>query len=544
MIPARYAVLLVFVVQLDAAQSRSVEGVVVNPITKAGIAGASVTFYTPQAVRYQATTDPSGAFKIAEMDLGEYRALVEKDGFAVLPTELLKVEMNESTAPVRVRYEMQLAAKQDSKLAGRVLDSQGKPLARAAVDLIRGPEYRFRTFTDADGRFTFDQLAQGAYKLRAAPPAAGAGVATYFPSSIEESGAERIMIRGTAEIDGFRLRTAPVVHVRGAAVKADGKPAPQAIVRLVPMIQQPAHVVASVESFFTVAGESLGPGPDEARIVTGDDGSFDFPAVRAGEWRIVANLDEVSGVMPVIVQQTDIGPIHMQLESPQTLKGSAHWSVRFASGGRLGFVLNLAEGTMLPIWLESMDGQPSALRLAVIQAGGAVELNDLPLGGYRIHSLLALVDGHLLLGAAQAPAQRPDITLFYTVRLRDDDPVLLNEDQPLDVSRLTVKNAVSGSVRGTIEHAEEFPGVPAVVLVPAEDNPGNYGVLVTAKRDGTFGASGLASGSYYAAAFSSLDLAGLRDPELLRRVISLDKKISVELGSTTELKLTASAWPE
>jgi len=207
-------------------------------------------------------------------------------------------------------------------------------------------------------------------------------------------------------------------------------------------------------------------------------------------------------------------------------------------------VLNVAEGTMLPIWLESMDGQPSALRLAVIQAGGAFALDDLPRGGYRIHSLLALVGGHLLLGAAQAPAQRPDIALFYTVRLRDDDPVLLNRDRPVDVSMVSVRAVMSGNVRGTIEHAEEFTGIPAVVLVPAEDNPGNYGVLVTANPDGTFAASGLASGSYYAAAFPSLDLAGLRDPDLLRRVVAADTKVSVEVGSTTELKLKAGAWPE
>ena len=190
MIPARFCALLAFVFQVAAAQSRPVEGVVVNRVTGAGIAGANVTFYTPQAVRYQATTDASGAFKIAKMDLGEYRAVVEKDGFAVFPADPFRVEAGASTSPVRVRYQMQFAAKQDSKLAGRVLDSQGKPLALAAVDLIRGPEYRFRTLTDADGRFTFDQLAPGAYKLRAAPANAGAGVATYFPSSIDESGAE------------------------------------------------------------------------------------------------------------------------------------------------------------------------------------------------------------------------------------------------------------------------------------------------------------------------------------------------------------------
>jgi hypothetical protein len=547
MIPARYSALLAFAVQVAGAQSRPLEGLVVNRITGAGVAGANVTFYTLQAVRYQATTDASGAFKIGQMDLGEYRALVEKDGFAIFPAEPLKVEADERTEPVRlrVRYEMQFAAKQDSKLAGRVLDAQGKPLALAAVDLIRGPEYGFRTFTDADGRFAFDQLAPGAYKLRATPPAAGAGVATYFPSSIEESGAERIIIRGTAEIDGFRLGTAPVVHVRGMAVQENGKAAPLAIVRLVPMIPQPAHVVASVDSFFAVAGESLGPGPDEARVVTGDDGSFDFPAVRAGEWRIAANLEEASGVMPVIVQQSDIENIRVRVEPPLTIKASARWAISCVMG-RLTCGSKAADGAALPMWFQALDGQPSLLTLGVSQTDGALAIEHIPQGRYRILTLAPFVDGHAVQGThgnldRLDPSSQP-MKLTYGVSLGEGGQVLLNVDSPVDLSATSLRTAMSGTVRGTVENAPENSGVPAVVLVPAGDY--TYGVLVTAKPDGTFVASGLASGSYYVAAFPSLDLAGLRDPELLRRVISFDKKILVELGSTTELKLTASPWPE
>lgn len=446
---------------------------------------------------------------------------------------------------MRVRYELQFAAKQDSNLTGRVLDSQGKPLALAAVDLIRGPEYRFRTFTDADGRCKFDQLAPGAYKLRAAPPAVGAGVATYFPSSIDESGAERIMIRGTAEIDGFRLRTVPVVHVRGVAVQENGKPAPQAIVRLVPMIPQPAHVVASVDSFFTVAGESLGPGPDEARVVAGDDGSFEFPAVRAGEWRIVANLEEASGVMPVIVQQSDLENIRVRVEPPLTIKASARWSISCVMG-RLTCGAKTADGAAFPMRFQALDGQPGLLTLGVAQTDGAFAIQNIPQGRYRILTLAPFVDGHAVPGAQRYqdrldPSSQP-MNLTYHVSLSEGGPVLLNTDSPVDLSTTSLRTAMSGSVRGTVESAPENSGVPAVVFVPARDYM--YGVLVTAKPDGTFGASGLASGLYYAAAFPSVDMAGLRDPELLRRVISFDKKILVELGTTTELKLTASAWPE
>jgi len=103
---------------------------------------------------------------------------------------------------------------------------------------------------------------------------------------------------------------------------------------------------------------------------------------------------------------------------------------------------------------------------------------------------------------------------------------------------------MSGSVRGTVESTPESNGVPVVVLLPAGDSITEYGLLITAKPDGTFGVGGLASGSYYAAAFPSLDMDGLRDPELLRRVVEADEKISVQVGSTTELKLTVRAWPE
>jgi hypothetical protein len=295
---------------------------------------------------------------------------------------------------------MQFAAKQDSRITGRVLDSEGSPLPFAPVDLIRSPEVRMRTTTDENGRFAFEQLSTGAYKLRAAPAGSlirsgavrTADVATYFPAAIEESDAERIMISGSAAIDGFRLRTAPVVRVRGVVVDEEGKPSKQATVRLVPMIPQPAHVLASLDSYFIVAGESLGDGPEESRTLTGEDGSFEFPAVRAGEFRIVADVNAVaSGVMPVIVQQRDIQDLRVRVTVP-AIHGSARWAV-FCVSGRLSCGIRPAEGAVFPIWLQAMDGQPSRLALGVGQSGGTFELNHVTQGRYRMHSLPPLMDG-------------------------------------------------------------------------------------------------------------------------------------------------------
>jgi len=311
------------------------------------------------------------------------------------------------------------------------------------------------------------------------------------------------------------------------------------------MISQPAHVVASVDSSFTVAGEGLGPGPDEARVVAGDDGSFDFPAVRAGEWRIVANLEEASGVMPVIVQQSDVENIRVRVEPPATIEASARWSVSCVMG-RLTCGSKSAEGAAFPMWFQALDGQPSLLTLGVAQTDGAFAIEHIPQGRYRILTFFPIMDGHAVPGAQRYPdrldpSSQP-MNLTYHVSLSEGGPVLLNTDSPVDLSTTSLRTAMSGSVQGTVENIPENTGIPSVVLVPAGDY--SYGVLVTANPDGTFGASGLARGSYYAAAFSSLDLAGLRDPELLRRVIAADNKIIVEVGSATELKLTVSAWLE
>src|SRR5580658_9852033 len=214
-----------------AQSGAPVEGEVRNRSTGAGIAGASVTFLTKDAARYRAATDASGTFRIADVEPGQYQAVVEKSGFVIFPKEPFQTERG--GAPVQLQYQLQFGVLPRASLSGRVLDNHGKPAAAARVVLMRGPELSFTTTADGDGRFAFTQLDPGAYTLLAAPamPASQAqtdgprteDVATYFPSSIEEKGAQRMMIRGNAEVDGFQLQAAPVFRVRGVVTDNYGK---------------------------------------------------------------------------------------------------------------------------------------------------------------------------------------------------------------------------------------------------------------------------------------------------------------------------------
>jgi Carboxypeptidase regulatory-like domain len=553
---------------LWAQTGTSLDGVVVNQVTGAAISGASVTLFTRQAERYRAITDSAGRFHIVAVDQGQYEAMIEKSGFVLFP----KDPVIAAAEPVRLSFQMQFGASQRASLKGHVLDHQDKPAASAQVDLIRGPELRFTTVTDADGRFAFDKLDPGGYKLRAAPSSAGS-VATYFPFSLDESGAQRITIRGAAEIDGFRLRSAATFHVRGVVFdEATSKPVAKAIVKLVPIIPQPAHVVASFDSRFLVTPASSGPAPEESRTLTAADGSFDFPSVRQGNWNIVAEAAPLidarsgfdftpSGVQSIFVRDSDLQGVQVRLAQTFTFTGSSSWVVAQchtleppSPGGLCPGAVDgrkAPEGTVYPLWLRAVDGQASILDLSVIQADGTYISGPIHPGRYLIQALPALAnpampkDAHVRDYTA-TQVQVPFSKSMEPVELRRGSGTIGVSGGGVfdpDGTRPPVPKllAVPGAVRGAVEKGAGT----TVVFLPEEysQNP-SVGQLAFSRPDGTFEALRLAPGSYYCAAFPGLDFEGLRDPELLPRIVAARTQVKVEAGTTTELNLKLTPWPE
>lgn len=538
-----------------------VDGVVVDR-GGVGVSGATVTFFTRQSVRYQATSDSSGAFHIGEVESGAYEAMVEKTGFVVFSKD--RVEVGEGGAPVRVHYEMPFGTTRPATLRGRVMNSQGQPAANAQVDLITSAELWHGTMTDADGRFSFDRLSPGVYKLRAAPAnGSRSDVATYFPASMDEAGAERIVVRGNALVDGLWLQTAPVFHVRGV-VRDNNGPAARVNVKLTPITQQAAHVISSFGPYFLTASEGRGPGPDVAYAVTAADGSFDFSPVPAGEWRVVAQTAEASGAQSVTVQERDVTSVQVNVAPPFELTGSAGWAVAqchdpgppdkgVTPGTQTTVIMcgvdgrRAPGGTAYPIWFDAMDGQSSILTAAVIQGDGTFSLQPVHAGLYAIKTLPALANpavtnGHVLDYSLPAIRNR-EVAKGATAEVGRNFGALelsgggvFNPDgtKPVQPALLTGP----GEVRGTIE---EGAGA-AVVLVWAEHSEDALGQFVLCQTDGSFEAKRLAPGSYYAAAFRGLDIEGLRAPELLQHVIATGIKVEVKADSSTELRLQAEVW--
>src|ERR1700722_12800245 len=68
---------------LYAADGVTVEGLVVNSVTGAGVAGVTVemTVSAPPALKYRTRTDAVGEFRFLDVAPGEHAISYEKDGF-------------------------------------------------------------------------------------------------------------------------------------------------------------------------------------------------------------------------------------------------------------------------------------------------------------------------------------------------------------------------------------------------------------------------------------------------------------------------------
>ncbi len=554
-----------------AQASAGLEGVIFNRTTGAGIPGANVTLFNGQAVHHRAKTDERGTFQIARVEAGHYHVLIERDGFAFHPNEQLVIEHGGS---IHVRYGMEMGLDLASaNVRGRVLDSQGRPQSFALVELFHGSKLESTTIANDDGRFVFNEVTRGVYRIRAAPSYTKAlaggtqvpdpdgirreDVATYFPSSVDEAGAQAVVVREDVVIKEFKLRAAPVIRVRGHVVDEFGNPSARTRVKLLPLTREPAHVVAGLNDYFVAIGEGSRQGEPEALVLTGEDGSFEFPSVHSGEWGIMAEgvptTDSQgftlvsSGSTPIVAQQSDIQGVRVQLVAPFSLYGSSVlWSLSWAAD-RLHFARRASEGTVVPIWFHAVDGGNSMLNLAIVQRDGTLGLERVPPGRFMVLPLIPFFMDHLMLGvkyyfqepAAEFTPNSKPMHLNFEVSLNSRGP-LLDIDNPVSPLALEMEATRSGSVRGTVENGN----VAAVVILPDRILQGEYGLFVLCDRDGTFEAHGLAPGNYHLAAYRGLSREGLREPELLQRTMASETNLRIEIGSSAQVQLSAMPWPE
>ena len=532
----KLAVFCAALAALAAAQdTATIDGVVVNKATGAGIGGVTVWFWSSGTNSYKAVTNEAGSFQVSGLTPGDYSSSVQKSGYtSPEPDDLLllgdppKRHISAGPEPVHFRFELNPPA----VLRGRVLGADGNPV-RAAVEL----DPQRRVDTSADGSFAFENLAPGSYTLLARPKVEAhvtgkdeirtEVVPTFFPSALDRSQAESITVRAGADFNGYeiRLQSAEVQRVRGIVLNPDGKPAAKAQVRLQAKVSDDTGLTingfAGNQRVYSLRKGTVAGQPDEQPVVTGEDGVFEFPSVRSGDWTVRVTSDWIHDESSNRnILRFGSAALRVEHQDPEELK------IRFVTPFRLSLpaVVVLSDGSLpapgvsVSVTLVS-DTAPTMLRTQ-IEPGGVLQFDNVLPGTQRIQADVEAGNYYtdsIWLGSTNVTGQSIELT-------PDSPPV-----------RIVLKPA--GTVRGTVVEAD----TATVVLFPQALAGAGYSIQ---SAGGSFELTGVSPGEYYAIALDRFDPLTILTSLPLRDLIPTAASVKVEPGATASVQLKLNHFPD
>ena len=496
------------VAALLPAQNISIEGVVVNVRLRAeGVGGATVVYAPGQMV----LTDEAGVFRGTVAKPGDYSGYVAKQQGYLEDLVQFRFHVSADGSPVRPRVELTPPA----ILRGRVLGVDGKP-ARATVEL--GPKYSART--DDDGYFTIDRLPPGSFILLARPEAAEPvstqeglrteAAPTYHPSTLERAQAESITIRAGADLSGYeiRLQSAPVYRLSGVVFDLDGNPARDAVVQLLDKVGDVVSEYTGGPAVFAIKPSSSAETPSPTQSTsTGDDGTFEFPSVRPGDWIVRVESDSVRDE----IQQRDGSSFRQRDDQPGPAGDLDDVRIRL----RMPFDLSgTVDGGNVTVALTGETGYFGGT--ARSDANGALRFEGIIPGRYQIS---AQAGGNyyasVLLGSSEVTGQ--------TVELTASSPPM----------RVVLRHG------GTVRWAPDQSGSWTVVLLPQRLMGFGYSAPSQASQ-----LTGIPPGEYYAIALDRFDPRTRSDSAHLREFVPRATSVRVEEGSDAFVELKINHAPD
>jgi hypothetical protein len=532
----KFVVFCAVLATLVAAQeTATVEGVVLNKVTGAGVGGVTVWFWSSGTNSYKAVTDDAGTFHLSELTEGDYSSSVQKSGYSdpalneLDPlTDPPKRHISPGAEPARYRFELIPPA----VLRGRVIGTDGNP-ARADVELAPGRSVS----TNSDGSYAFENLTPGAYMLLAHPKRTEHAavndeiraevVPTYYPSALDRSLAESITVRAGAELDGYeiRLQSAEVHRVRGVVLNPDGKPVAKARIQLrAKIVETPGLTIrgsAGKGLNYSIRTSPLGGQPDEQPFTTAADGVFEFPTVRMGEWTAQATSDWIRdevqkrnflrfGSATFRVEHQDPDFLTIQFVTPFSLSVPASVVVSDGSTPAPGvsvFVTLMSDTASTMI--RTPIGPEGILRFGEVLPGTQRIQADVEAGNYYV--------GSVLLGSTDITGQ--------SVELTPASPPL----------KIVLKPG--GTVRGTLEQGD----AATVILFPQDFIGTGYSVQGTGN---SFELQGIPAGRYNAVAMDRFDPSILRDATRLRGLLVRATSVQAQPGAVSSLQLRVNHLPD
>ncbi len=484
------------------AAAQTVEGSVLNSVTGSGIAGVTVDIVQKGNKVYSTTTDTQGHFLVEGVKAGSYAVQYSspdhwpsdpgypwpyQPGLGSYP----RFQMTAGGNPVKLVLRMLPLP----TLTGRIVDGKGEPIPGAALDLD-GPATGRAYKADAKGRFEAHQyLLPDAYRLWVTPPfelkppdpepdgRALGWTQTFYPGVAQCDAASKVVLRpGDVRDIEIKLLAVPAHAVRGVLLNPDGEPAPKTEVSLT--------------------------GPANLTTESKPDGTFEFPVVVDGEWRLLA---EPNGA-------------HLQASQWIEMTGHEIENVKLR--------LNPSFTVRFKVVMDTPKGMP-APKPPQIQLASHVTRSMREMGHYGRGSPQALTDGDFSFegiypGFYSINAFAPPGYYLDSVRVGDAEVTTQEVEISGPVSAAVVFKTNGGTIRGTVENCAS--GV--VMLFPTDPSTRRWGFVRTATCDSNdrYQITGMRPGEYYALAFSAFSSA---DYFRLWNMVMLDESLLKQAGSVT-----------
>jgi protocatechuate 3,4-dioxygenase beta subunit len=341
----------------------------------------STASYRPprSRVHYLYRTAPDGTFELP-LIAGQYDLIFERSGY--LLESVVNVSVKKDGVPVLATLHRPVT------LAGRVLRSDGEPIARTELSAIGENSDKRNTRTDEDGRFRVTNLRKGPYEVKAVDleSKAEASVGAVAP------GPELVIV------------LPETFTVTGRVVdQVTGKPIPGAEVH-------------------PLAADRLDM--QDLQVTTDDDGRFEVKGLEAGRYHLVV---KAKGYVKEETREVNVGcgfaPEDLEIaldpglqlagqvvdESGNLVPGATVEAIGLDHRGWREDEHNvLAEGLSDPSGLFSLRGlEPSEILLKAKKEGMAPDSQVVKIDGDRDDLVLTLGQGLELSGQVQDPDGSP-----------------------------------------------------------------------------------------------------------------------------------------
>jgi hypothetical protein len=506
--------------QAPASKPGKLDGVVLNSVTNDPVKKATVVLEgMGQRTNHSTVTDAAGHFHFDTVEPGKYIATANRDGY--IPAQESMRNPWAKAITVAEEQEVKDVAVKLVPLAvvsGHVFDEDGDPVLRTQVQALRYVYRRgankqlqpagFATTNDL-GEYQFLDLEPGRYYFMAAiqprqtrlPPHTKSATPeqsypdTFYPSALEAEQATASQVVAGAQINGidFHVHKAPAFHIRGNIVNGrTGEPMRNAVL----LVQ--SH------------GSTLSGAFRNARVQ--QDGTFDAPAVVAGSYTLICQMDDMSVRQTIDVADHDIDDVALVANPPFEISGTIR-----------------LEGDPPPA--EHRGRMRVNLNAIEVGSGGGAEVN---------------ADGSFAIkitpGIYQIYASCDAGAYVKSIRFGDQDVAggKIDVTQQSSGALNIVCGTDPGQIQGSVQNENGEPAAQAMIsIVPQGEHEGRQDLFYQLMSDesGKFEYRDVAPGDYKVFAWDINDQEMLLSAEFQKAFESRGAAVSISPGASASVQV-------